>query len=105
MNRHRSRTAFTLIEVLIVVTIMAVLGGAVITQFGTVVDDAKESALKMDLQKLRTLIECFKMDHLTVAPDGTNNLAQLVASTDIQGRIGTAGERYPYGPYLVGSIP
>ncbi len=49
------RNAFTLIEVLIVVIIMAVLAATIIPQFSSSTTDAKISSLKFNLAALRLL--------------------------------------------------
>jgi len=105
MKTLHGRSAFTLIEVLIVVTIVAILAGVTIKQFGSTVRDARQSALMVDLNKMRTLIELYKTDHSASAPTGANNLEQLISSTNAQGLIGPPGTAYPHGPYMVGSIP
>ena len=57
------RSAFTLIEVLIVVVIMAVLAATIIPQFASSTTDAKVSALKFNLHGLRQQVEMYKLQH------------------------------------------
>ena len=47
MSRDRRRSAFTLIEVLIVVIIMAVLAATIIPQFSSSTNDAKNSSARV----------------------------------------------------------
>lgn len=109
MNQAR-RSAFTLIEVLIVVVIMAVLAATIIPQFSSSSEDAKKSALAYNLHTLRAQIQLYRSQHdgqyPTIANDANGNpsLPQLYQSTDSTGAIGT-GASYPLGPYLVGAIP
>ena len=49
MSRDSRRKAFTLIEVLIVVVIMAILAATIIPQFSSSTQDAMESALKFNI--------------------------------------------------------
>ncbi len=106
MDRRRSRSGFTLIEVLIVVVLVAVLAATVIPQFSSSAQDAKESALKHDLNSLRTRIDMYKLDHGGQAPTITgSSLPQLVSATDANGNIGAAGPSFPYGPYIINGFP
>jgi general secretion pathway protein G len=99
------RCAFTLIEVLTVVVIIAVLAAVIIPQFADVSNDAKASTLKHNLYTLRAQIEMYKLSHGNAMPTLQNNtLAQLISATDASGVIGPAGLNYPYGPYLAGGV-
>lgn len=106
-NRSR-RCGFTLIEVLIVVVILGILAATVLPQFTSSTANAKESALRGDLNSLRSQITLYKFQHDGVYPSGTadNVVAQLTLASNLTGTtaaVGTAG--YPYGPYLVGQLP
>ena len=94
MNR---RQAFTLIEVLIVVVIMAILAATIIPQFTDSTKDAKLSTVKFNLATLRSQIQLYRTQHNGVNPTGT--LAELTSTTDASGAVGT-GANYVYGPYL-----
>jgi prepilin-type N-terminal cleavage/methylation domain-containing protein len=101
------RSAFTLIEVLIVVIIMAVLAATVIPQFANSTTDAKLGALKFNLSTLRKQIETYKAHHDGRVPqiDGTTGtLQQLLSATNNAGTIGV-GANCPYGPYLLKELP
>jgi type II secretion system protein G len=91
------RSAFTLIEVLIVVVIMAILAAAIIPQFTDSTKDAKTSTAQFNLSTLRSQIQTYRSQHNGTIPSGT--LAELLASTDGSGATGT-GANFPYGPYL-----
>jgi general secretion pathway protein G len=97
MKTMQRREAFTLIEVLIVVVIMAILAAAVIPQFTDSTKDAKASTVKFNLHTLRSQIQLYRTHHNGSTPSGT--LAELLASTDSTGTQGT-GASFPYGPYL-----
>ncbi len=97
MHDPSPRTAFTLIEVLIVVVIMAVLAAVLIPQFSDSSKDAKLGTARFNVQTLRTQIELYRSHHKGLTPDSA--LSKLLSTTDINGATGV-GINYPYGPYL-----
>ena len=101
MSEDRRRSAFTLIEVLIVVVIMAVLAATIIPQFSSSTKDAQESSLKFNQHTMRSQIELYKVHHYGSYPAITgNSLPQLVNPTNAAGTTGAAGPDFPYGPYM-----
>jgi prepilin-type N-terminal cleavage/methylation domain-containing protein len=105
MKSDACRKAFTLIEVLIVVVIMAVLAATIIPQFATSTRDAKESSLNFNLHTMRSQIELYKAHHNGEPPDnvgdGTNGyLPQLTSRTNVSGAVGADENTHPYGPYF-----
>lgn len=78
MNTNRWRSAFTLIEVLIVVIIMAVLAATIIPQFADSTTDAKQSAVEFNLHTLRSQVELYKM-HDGSYPPTLNDLTSTTA--------------------------
>ncbi|MGQ9913905.1 MAG: type II secretion system protein [Thermogutta sp.] len=99
------RKAFTLIEVLIVVVIMAILAAVIIPQFSSATSDAKRSALEFNTHTLRSQIELYKVHHGSYPTISNNDLPQLWQATNAAGDVGTPGPSYPYGPYLTSGIP
>jgi prepilin-type N-terminal cleavage/methylation domain-containing protein len=97
MKRSVRHSAFTLVEVLIVVVIMAILAATIIPQFTDSTTDAKASTTKFNLHTLRSQIELYKTQHNGVVPSDT--LVELTVNTDIDGAQGT-GANFPYGPYI-----
>jgi general secretion pathway protein G len=109
MKRAR---AFTLVEILIVVVLLAVLAAIVVPAFSQATTPAKESALASDVGLLRRFVLIYASQHLEVAPGYPNGNAsgsptnaafrdQAMLSSKGSGQtaaIGTAG--FPYGPYL-----
>jgi prepilin-type N-terminal cleavage/methylation domain-containing protein len=93
----RRRSAFTLVEILIVVVIMAVLAATIIPSFSNSVADAKLNTATFNLNTLRSQIEHYRAEHDGKVPSAT--LAELSAKTDKSGATGT-GAAYIYGPYL-----
>ena len=63
MKTTQDRSAFTLIEVLIVVVIMAILAATIIPQFTDSTKDAKTSTAKMNLATLRAQIQLYRTQH------------------------------------------
>lgn len=107
MKARIRRNAFTLVEVLLVVVIMAILAATVIPSFNDSSMDAKESTLSFNLNTLRSQIELYKVHHNGKAPDTITSgvLEQLTKRTDASGATGSDPATYPYGPYLVNGIP
>lgn len=102
MCGNRSTAAFTLIEVLIVVVIMAVLAAIVIPKINAPIDDARQSTLSHNLHTLRAQIGMYRINHLNRYPTIQNDsLPQLTRATNSQGQEGPPGLDYPYGPYVV----
>lgn len=106
-TKHRSgpRKAFTLIEVLIVVVIMAILAAVIIPQFSSATSDAKRSTLEFNTHTLRSQIELYRVHHGSYPTISNSDLPQLWQATNAAGDIGTPGPSYPYGPYLTTGIP
>src|SRR5262245_16888961 len=97
MKTIERRSAFTLIEVLIVVVIMAILAATIIPQFTDSTKDAKASTVKFNLATLRSQIQLYRAQHSGANPGAT--LVELTSTTDVGGTIGT-GANFVYGPYL-----
>ena len=95
MSKKR-RDGFTLIEVLIVVTIMAVLAATIIPQFATSADEARQSQLAFNLHSLQSQVQLYHLQHNSLFPDV---LTKLTIKTDLDGTVNATGA---YGPYLVG---
>ena len=101
------KSAFTLVEILIVVIILGILAAIVIPQFTEASNDARQSALASDLQTVRSQIELFKVQHNDMVPgckrtsgtvgswDAAVMVTQLTTKTDVDGNAGGT-----YGPYL-----
>ena len=92
-NAFASRQGFTLIEVLLVVSVLAVIAGVVVPQVTSVVDDARHSAMLVDLREITMAIERYRMEHQGGPPDLIQNetLVQLVGKTDFNNKNEKAG--------------
>jgi general secretion pathway protein G len=94
------KTAFTLVEILIVVTILAILAAIVVPQYMSAEEDAKLSNLMSNLKSIRSQLELYKLQHdLTMYNSHypTNINKQLINKTDADGTVKASGL---YGPYL-----
>jgi len=96
--KSKLRSAFTLVEILIVVVIMAILAATIIPQFTDSSTDAKKNTALFNLSTLRGQIELYKTQHAGAKPGAT--LIELTQSTNAAGTAGAAGTSYPFGPYL-----
>lgn len=106
------KKGFTLIEVLLVVTILGILAAIVLPTFSDQTIVAKESAAKSNLMAMRTQIELYKLQHNGYTPGyvsktlGTDPVVidrQLVGTSSADGLSSTATvptTALPYGPYL-----
>lgn len=92
-----ARRAFTLVEVLIVVVIMAILAAVVVPKFFDSVEDADVAVALNNLQNMRLIIERYRGSHHGSLPSAS--LAELINRTNAKGEMG-ATVQYPYGPYL-----
>ena len=103
--------AFTLIELIIVVTILGILASFVLPTFQGHVLKSKEAAAKNDLKVMRTQIELYKMEHNGIPPGYINGSGaptamlelQFTATTTVDGAVSTAtipAGAYVNGPYV-----
>lgn len=106
-----SKKAFTLVELMIVVTILGILGALVLPTFQGHIAQAKETAAKDNLKVIRTQIEIYKMNHDGVPPGYINGseaptallALQFTATTTITGAVSPStiqAGAYVNGPYI-----
>jgi general secretion pathway protein G len=89
-----NKTAFTLVEILIVVVILSIMASVVVVQCSEAAEDSKQSALMSSTQALRAQLELYRMHHDAYP---TDIVAQLTKKTDADGTLNPTGH---YGPYL-----
>ncbi len=94
----KRRNAFTLVEVLIVVVIMAVLAATIIPQFSDSSKDAKISSAKFNLHTIRSQIEMYKSQHDGKVPG--DDLLELTQKTNTKGTTNAGDGALVYGPYI-----
>lgn len=75
LNRRQGSSGFTLLELLIVVTLIVVLAGIGISTYALSVRRAKEAVLREDLFRLRDAVDQYNADKGSYPPD----LASLVS--------------------------
>ena len=78
-HRYRSRpSAFTLIELLLVLVILAVLAGIVIPKFTGRADQARQTAAKTQISSFETALETFETDTGRYPSESDGGLQALV---------------------------
>lgn len=95
------KSAFTLVEILIVVVILGILAAIVVPQFTDASEQAKEASVRSDLQTIRSQIELYKAQHtaghLPGSITGVDFATAMTSKTTIAGAVSATGA---YGPYL-----
>jgi general secretion pathway protein G len=85
-HRARRQRGFTLIEILIVVVILGILAAIVIPQFTNASQDAQVSAVKSQLQTIRSQIELYRIKNgsagLVDTADDSDALFTLLTTPD-----------------------
>jgi general secretion pathway protein G len=81
-NRYRHRrSAFTLIELLLVLVILAVLAGIVIPKFAGRSDQARATAAKTQITSFETAIDAFYLDNNDQYPTNEQGLEALTQTS------------------------
>ncbi len=97
----KTKSGFTLVEILIVVVILGILAAIVIPQFTEASTEAKLSSLCTDLQTMRSQIELYKIQHNDVPPTFAGFVGEMTTYTDINGNANAAKTVvFCYGPYV-----
>lgn len=107
----RCGRGFTMIEILIVVTILGILGAIVLPRVSDATSSARQNTLKDELRYLRTQIAVFKAQHRdippgypagdrTATPTSDDFIAQMTRNTDERCNLGAPSPTYRFGPYL-----
>ncbi len=96
----KAKEGFTLVEILIVVTILGILAAIVVPQFSSATTDAKVSSLRTNLQAFRKQIELYKYHHNDTMPAAAGETSadfarRMTGETDASGNVGLG-----FGPYL-----
>jgi len=94
-------TGFTLVELIIVVSILGILAALVIPKFTNASVLAQVASTQDQLRSTRTALERYKLDHNDTYPDISDMWGALTGKSDLDGTLNAAGN---YGPYLQ-SVP
>ncbi len=92
------KSAFTLIELMIVIIIVAVLAAVIVPMLQNMSPAAREAALRGDLHSLRHQILIYQMHHNGDPPSPAQLRDQLLNRTTADGQIDPQGS---LGPYLI----
>jgi len=93
-RRTRTKSGFTLVEILIVVIILGILAAIVIPQFTNASQNARESSLQSTLQTLRSQIQLYKLQHGDSLPNLVTDWTPLTGSTSYGNPVQN------FGPYM-----
>ena len=96
MNRRTS--AFSLVELIIVISVLGILAALVIPRFVNATDDARAGAAAMTLTNTRKALQRFGLDHKGVYPSTEKLWESLSSKTNEDGDITPKGT---LGPYLL----
>ncbi len=102
----RTRRAFTLIEILIVVVILGILAAIVIPQFTDASEDAMDASVRSTLQTIRSQIELYNIQNPASAYNAATNLTSFWTPL-LEGNYLQSAPKNPMqnGSTLVGPAP
>jgi general secretion pathway protein G len=76
-HSRQAARGFTLIEILVLVTILGILAALVVPQFMSYPDEARVTRAEQDIQALRTALDLYRLDNFTY-PSTEQGLVALV---------------------------
>lgn len=93
----KGRSGFTLVEILIVVSILGILAAMIIPRFTNATLVTQAGATKETLRATRVALDRYKLDHDDTYPAIGDLWSALTGKTDKDGTLNAAGN---YGPYI-----
>jgi type II secretory pathway pseudopilin PulG len=97
--------AFTLVEVLLILIVLAILAAIVVPQYSQASTDARVSELRTSLHTIRAQLELYKIQHCGSYPSSAAFVEQMTLYTDVNGCAQAVKDAaHGLGPYLL-SIP
>ncbi len=112
-DRHAQR-AFTLVELVMVVTIIGIVAAIAVPRMSTASQHAMATALQASMESVRTAIDCYYAEHdrypgydpANGSADGDYFIKQLTMYSNAAGQVSaTPTGLYIYGPYLRKPFP
>jgi len=92
------KRGFTLMEIFIVVIILCITSAVVVPQFSRASQQARLSELLSDLQKVRSQLELYKIQHDDLLPGQSEQGGVVDAEQFVAGLTGQGADGF--GPYL-----
>lgn len=92
-----ARAGFTLVELMIVVSVLGILAALVIPKFTDASVMAQSSATLDTLRRTRTALERYKLDHGDTFPEIDDLWDALTGKSNQDGTLNASGD---YGPYI-----
>ncbi len=116
--RSTKNTGFSLVELVMVIVILGIIAAVAVPRITSGSRSAGESALRANLQTLRTAIDWYYVEHNNTFPATKHNglgptagtawglISQLIRHSNAAGRVSIpADPDYPFGPYLRDDLP
>ena len=94
-QRHTQKAGFTLVELLVVITIMAILASVVTLSILNRPGEARQAAAKMQIRILQTAVQNYRIDHGS-PPTNDQGLEALVERPTLE----PVPNKYPAEGYL-----
>ncbi len=97
----RRHQGFTLVELVIVISVLGILAALVIPKFTDASTTAQTSSVQNTLRSARIALERYKLDHNDAYPAIGDMWTAMTGRTDQDGTINASGD---FGPYIK-SVP